>query len=153
PDVFAAVFPTAASPVFGVLSQIGLILLMFLVGLEFDFGHLRAHGATAWWISIGGIAMPFTIGLLVAALLHPLVGGGINALGFSLFVATAISITALPTLARMMLDFNLHRTRLGTITIMAAALDDVSGWIMLAVVSAIVRSRFNAVDLVWMIAE
>ncbi|MBI3694359.1 MAG: cation:proton antiporter [Acidobacteria bacterium] len=77
-------------PIFSVLSQLGLILLMFLIGLEFDFGHLRSHGHVAVSISLAGILLPFALGLAVAHVLHPHVGQNINKLGFSLFIATAL---------------------------------------------------------------
>jgi len=107
-------------------SQVGLILLLFLIGLEFDFSHLRSNGKKALSISLAGIVIPFTLGLLAAKMLWPRVGQGIDERGFSLFVATAISITALPILGRILIEFNLHRTRLGVLTITAAAIDDCS---------------------------
>src|SRR6202023_808823 len=98
-------------------SQVGLILLLFIIGLEFDFGHLKHVGKKALSVSVAGILLPFALGLLVARILYPLAGGGIDRRGFSLFVATAISITALPILGRILVEFNLHRTRLGVLAI------------------------------------
>ena len=153
PNLFEQVFRPSVGPIFTVLSQLGLILLMFLIGLEFDFGHLRSHGHVAVSISLAGILLPFALGLAVAHVLHPHVGQNINKLGFSLFMATALSITALPILGRMLVEFNLNRTRLGSLTITAAAADDATGWIILALVSAIVRSKFNPVATMTMVAE
>jgi Kef-type K+ transport system membrane component KefB len=142
PEVTAALFQGLVGPVFSILSQLGLILLMFLIGLEFNFGHLREFRRTALWISVSGIVLPFTLGILVARVMRPMVPG-VNFLGFSLFMATALSITALPILGRMLVEFNLNRTRLGCLTITAAACDDVAGWVILATVSTLVRSEFN----------
>jgi Kef-type K+ transport system membrane component KefB len=153
PNLFAAVFTTSVGPIFNVMSQLGLILLMFLVGLEFDFAHLKTHGRTAFSTSIVGIILPFGLGFFLAQAIYPWVGGGINKLGFSLMLATALSITAIPVLSRIMMDLNITRSAIGTITITAAAIDDVSGWIILAVVAAVVRSQFSGFHSVMMLLE
>jgi Kef-type K+ transport system membrane component KefB len=153
PNLFGQVFQPSVALVFSMLSQIGLILLMFLIGLEFDFSHLRSHGHIALSISLAGIILPFGLGLGVAQVLYPFIGQDINKLGFSLFIATALSITALPVLGRMLTEFNIARTRLGSLTITAAAVDDASGWIILALVTAIVRSKFSPLMTMTMIAE
>jgi Kef-type K+ transport system membrane component KefB len=143
PQVTAVLFQGLVGPVFTVLSQLGLILLMFLIGLEFNFDHLRELRRTAVWISASGIVLPFALGILVAGVLHPVVAPTVSVLGFSLFIATALSITALPILGRMMVEFNLNHTRLGCLTITAAACDDVVGWVILGAVSALVQSAFD----------
>jgi Kef-type K+ transport system membrane component KefB len=149
----------AISNVLGVLSQLGLILLLFLVGLEFDFGHLRHHSTAALSISVAGIALPLVLGLSLAPLIHPFLephpeSGAIPSLtGFALFLGVALAITAIPVLARIMIELNITHTRLGTITITAAAADDMVGWILLATVSAVVRSQFSPSATGWMIAE
>jgi K+:H+ antiporter len=153
PNLFHQVFQPSVGLVFSILSQIGLILLMFLIGLEFDFSHLRTHGHVAFSISLAGIILPFGLGLAVAQVLHHYADQDINKLGFSLFIATALSITALPILGRMLIEFNISRTRLGSLTITAAAVDDAAGWIILALVSAIVRSKFNPLATMTMVAE
>ena len=133
PGVSQLVFSPSVSQIFSILSQLGLILLLFLIGLEFDFGHLKAKGRAAVAISVAGVALPFILGLLVAEVLYPVVGGTINKLGFSLFIATALSITAIPILGRIMIELNINRTYIGSLTITAAALDDATGWILLTV--------------------
>lgn len=143
PGLFEQIFDPSIVPIFSVLSQIGLILLLFLIGLEFDFGHLKSHGRKALLISLSGMVLPFALGLLVADLIYPYLGQGLNRLGFILCIATALSITALPILGRIMIEFNINRTRLGSITISAAALDDAFGWIVLAVVTAVVQASFD----------
>lgn len=144
--------------VFTGFSQLGLIFLLFLVGLEFDFGHLRSHGRTALAISLTGLALPFALGLGLAPLLRPFLETEVSLVGFTLFLGTALSITAIPVLARIMLELNITRTRLGTITISSAAVDDACGWILLATVAAVVHAergeaQFNPVHAAVMLAE
>jgi len=143
PALFQQVFPASVSPIFSVLSQLGLILLMFLIGLEFDFGHLRSNGRAALSISLAGILLPFGLGLVVGRVVHAELNLEVNRLGFCLFMAVALSITAIPILGRIMVEFNIQRTRLGCLTISAAAVDDAAGWILLALVSAIVRAQVD----------
>ena len=137
--------------VFSMLSQLGLILLLFLIGLEFDFIHLRDNGKATVAISAAGIVLPFALGIGVAWLLyshiesHPGADGKPPYLGFALFLGTAMSITALPVLGRMMMELNITRTRIGTITIASAAINDAAGWTLLATVSAIVRGGFELI--------
>lgn len=142
PQISRALFPASTTGIINILSQIGLILLMFLIGLEFDFGHVRTHGRTAALVAVSGILFPFALGLGVGSLMlshFPRVNGA----GFSLFLATALSITAIPILGRVMVEFNIQRTEIGVLTITAAAIDDALGWIMLAVVAAIVGAHFD----------
>lgn len=145
--------------VFTTFSQLGLILLLFLIGLEFDFGHLRWHGKAALSISITGVALPFVLGLGLAFVLHPHLevhtrtGKAVPLLGFALFLGVALSITAIPILGRMMMEWNITRTRLGAVTISAAAVDDATGWILLAGVAAAVRSAFDWRNMLLMIGE
>ena len=153
PQTFAHVFNPSIGMEMNILSQIGLVLLMFLIGLEFDFGHLRENGAKALSISMAGIVVPFGLGLLAGGVIYSSLGLSVNRVGFCLFMATALSITAIPTLGRIMIELNIHRTRLGCLAISAAALDDASGWILLAIVSAIVRAKFDPWISVRMILE
>jgi Kef-type K+ transport system membrane component KefB len=147
--VSAALFDATLHWVFTVLSQIGLILLLFLVGLEFDFQHLKKNGRSAVLISLSGLLLPIGLGMGLAVWMHPRLGidpdlgAAPPFLGFVLFLGTAMSITALPILGRLMMELNITRTRVGAITITSAAIDDVSGWILLATVSAIVAGNFE----------
>lgn len=142
PDIFKVLFPASSNSTINVISQIGLIFLMFLIGLEFDFGHIRSHGRTAALVALSGIALPFLLGLLVAWWMWPAFPQ-MNRVGFLLFLAAALSITAIPILGRVMVEFNIQRTHLGALTITAAAIDDALGWILLAVVAAIVGAHFD----------
>jgi Kef-type K+ transport system membrane component KefB len=143
PAASAMVFDPAVKPVFSVLSQVGLIFLLFLIGLEFDFSHLRARSRAAVLISVMGIVPPFALGWLLAQWLHPHLEMAVDPRGFALFMGTAMSITAIPILGRMMMELNITRTRIGAITITAAAVDDATGWIILAAISAMVRAGFD----------
>lgn len=145
PDAFHAVFRTAAPEPMQMLSQVGLLLLMFQIGLEFDFSHLaiarnrRAAGAVA----AATLAAPFVMGLWFGYATAPIISPGVHRMASALFVATAFSITALPVLGRIMIELGITRTALGVIAVSAAALNDVAGWLMLAVVSALAVSGFD----------
>jgi Kef-type K+ transport system membrane component KefB len=165
PQLFEAVFhpgipgvpPPVGDALIGwiltALSQLGLVFLLFLIGLEFDFSFLRWHGKSALAISLAGVILPFALGLGLAYLLHPRVAVQVPLLGFVLFFGTALSITAIPVLGRIMLELGITRTRLGAITIAAAAVDDAVGWILLAAVAAVVRSAFDPSSTLLMVGE
>jgi Kef-type K+ transport system membrane component KefB len=153
PATFHWVFSPSVAPFFALMSQIGLIILMFLIGLEFDFLHLREKGRSAVSISVLGIAFPFVLGLLISRFLYSYVAQEINPVGFSLFMGTALSITAMPVLGRIMTELNIHKSVIGSLTMASAALDDVSGWTILALVSATVRSSFSVAQTLLMVAE
>lgn len=146
PGIFQYVFRSAPPEPMTILSQIGLILLMFQIGLEFEFGHLQAgqNRRAVLNISVTGLALPFSLGLVFGWLSHPYLAPHINPLGYMLFVGTAFSITALPILGRILMELDLNRTRIGVIAISSAAINDVVGWLMLAVVSALTVAQFSA---------
>ncbi len=163
PEIFASLFrPTlgevpqpladAVLPkIFTVIAQFGLIFLLFLVGLEFEFEHVRSHGRAAVLISIAGITVPFALGAGLAQLVHPHLephpkAGPVSLLGLTLFLGIALSITAIPVLGRIMMELHITRTRLGAITISAAAVDDAIGWILLASVAAVVKTNFDPLE-------
>lgn len=145
PGLFNYLFHSVPSTPMTIMSQIGLILLMFQIGLDFDFSHLRSreNSKAVVLVSILGLLAPFLLGLLVGKLSHEALAPGINPLGYSLFLATALSITALPILGRIMIEFNLTRTPMGVIAITSAAINDVVGWLALAAVTALTLSAFS----------
>src|SRR5262244_704077 len=153
PALFRKIFDPSVSQIFSILSQIGLILLMFLIGLEFDFDHLRKNRSTALAISSAGILLPFTLGFLVGRFMHSTLHLGGSWIHLSLFMAAAMSITAIPILGRIMVELNINRTRIGSLTISAAAADDASGWIILAIVTALARSTFDPQRVALMVLE
>jgi len=144
PQSFNYVFHSAPPEPLTILSNLGLVLLMFQIGLEFDFSHLteRMNRAAVLRISAVCLALPFAGGLGLG-LLIPLESPPAARLSTALFVATALSITALPTLGRIMMELNLTRTRVGVIAVSAAAVNDVVGWLLLALVTALAVSDFS----------
>lgn len=154
PQLSAVVFPPDAQLglVFQVLAEIGLVFLMFLVGLEFEFGLLKRMGRTAASVSAAGVILPFLLGLALAQFLHPRLAAEHDRLGFSLFMAIALSITAMPVLARIMLELNLNRTKIGVLSITAAAVNDAIGWILLAAIAAAVSGDFDPLAVARMFA-
>ena len=164
PGVFALIFRPAVgelppeasdlllSKILTALSQIGLVFMLFLIGMEFDFGHLKWHGRSALAISLVGTALPFGLGVGLGALLHPHLAPEVPALGFLLFMGTALAITAIPVLGRIMWELGITRTRLAAITISSAAVGDAVGWILLATVAALTRSAFRPLHTAGMVA-
>ena len=146
PDIFQYVFKSSSPEPMFILSQIGLVLLMFQIGLEFDFSHLTAKDNRGAVIRIAavGITLPFSLGFVFGYFTAPLLSPNANQLASGLFVATAFSITALPILGRIMMEFNMTQTKLGVIAISVAAITDVVGWLLLAVVTAVSLSSFSA---------
>ncbi len=152
-DAWSRIFDPSVSQIFTVISQLGLVFLLFLIGLEFDFSHLKRSGKASLLISIVGIVLPFGLGYLLAIWMHPEVGfhedpetgvvTPIKFLGFALFMGTAMSITAIPILGRIMMELDITRSRLGAITITSAAIDDAFGWILLATCAALVKSTIG----------
>lgn len=141
PRTWATLFPPASLGFLNTLSQLGLILYMFLVGLELDTRSLASRGRTALAISWSSIAAPFALGVLVAAwLFRSLAPAGVHFTGFALFLGAAMSVTAFPVLARILEERQLTRSPLGSLAIACAAVDDVSAWLILAVVVSIARS-------------
>ena len=155
PDTFQMIFrPTLEGfPdgtlhwVFVGISQVGLILLLFIVGMEFEFSHLLSLGGSTALISLAGILLPFGLGIGLSFFVFELVSNKPdtpeNFWSFSLFLGTAMSITALPILGRMMVEWKVSHTKLAVVTITAAAFDDAAGWILLAAVAAFVTSGFH----------
>lgn len=151
PELFALVFRSTPPQPLTILSQVGLLLLMFQIGLEFDFGHLRErrNRKAVMAVSVAGLLAPFALGLAFAVMAPDWLVHTPNRLGFTLFVATAFSITALPILGRIMIEFNLTRSPLGVIAISAAAINDVVGWLLLALVTALSVSAFDPWQFSW----
>ncbi|WP_239651618.1 cation:proton antiporter [Neosynechococcus sphagnicola] len=142
PDISAALFPPTTVPVLNVLAQIGLIFFMFLIGMELDPKYLKGQLQVAILTSHVSILTPFALGTLLALLLYPLVSSGDVAFtAFALFLGAAMSITAFPVLARIITESNLQGTRLGTLALTCAAVDDVTAWCILAVAIAVAQTN------------
>ena len=148
PGWFAALFPPESLGPLSVLSQIGLLLFMFMVGLDLDTKMLRKLGHIAIVISHTSIIVPFALGALLALFLFPRIAeNNLPFTGFVLFMGAAMSVTAFPVLARILGERNMLGTKLGTLTIACAAVDDVTAWCLLAVIIAIVKSELNHLPL------
>ncbi len=143
PDALQALFPAETGQSLQLLAKLGLILLMFQVGMEFDFGHLanRSHAVIA--VSVTGIVVPALRGALIGPWLHRHFAPETNRFGFQLFVCIALAISALPIMGRILLELGLERTALGATAISAAALDDITGWVLLGVATALVTAQFT----------
>src|SRR5262245_32114015 len=140
-ELSARLFPPASLGYLNSLSQIGLVLFMFLVGLELDLGHLRQLGRAAVMTSQVSIIAPFVLGFLFAFHLYPRLSGDSKSfIGFALFMGSAMSVTAFPVLARILTERNMLRSRVGTVALACAAVDDVTAWCILAAIVVIIRS-------------
>lgn len=140
--------PEAASPL-GVVADLGVILFMFLVGLELDIGSLRRRARAAVGISHAGILVPFGLGAGLAVWLHPrLAAGNVPLTTFALFLGVAMAITAFPVLARILTDHGLERSPLGILALGVAAVGDVTAWCLLALVVGLARADVGATLLV-----
>jgi Kef-type K+ transport system membrane component KefB len=138
PGVFHALFPASSLPTLQLISQIGVCLFLFVVGISLDTGHARRQAPAAALISTSSIVLPALLGGLTSLLLYPaLAGDGAAFVPFALFMAIAMGITAFPVLARILEERRIARTPLGTLAITCAAAGDVAAWVMLAGIVAI----------------
>jgi Kef-type K+ transport system membrane component KefB len=162
PSCFGHLFPHAALALFGrsasapitVISQIGLVLLMFQIGTDFSFGHLRngRHLAATVVVALASITVPFVLGFgfgqATAAALAP----GIDTVTYSLFCGVGVCITAVPILGRILREFGLNEQPIGVIAISAAAINDVIGWVLLACTAAYAAGRLGYGFVAWKMA-
>jgi Kef-type K+ transport system membrane component KefB len=145
PGVSSFLFnPTAAMPI-SIISQIGLILLMFQIGTDFEFARLRngRNRNTVVAIAVVSITAPFSLGLLIGYISASVLAPSTDIFTYSLFIGVALAITAVPILGRMLREFELTRTEVGVITISAAAVNDVVGWLLLAGTTAYATGHFS----------
>ena len=142
PGAEGYLFPATVGPFLNIISQVGVILYMFLVGLELDPALLRKRGHTTVAISHASIVAPFLLGALIALYLYPkLSTSDVPFTCFSLFLGVSMSVTAFPVLARILTDRRIHKTRMGAIALTCAAVDDVTAWCMLAFVVSVARAQ------------
>ncbi|MCU7613209.1 cation:proton antiporter [Chryseobacterium sp. GMJ5] len=141
PELSAFIFPKESLPNLQFLSQIGLILFMYIVGMELDLTILRKKAHDAVVISHASIIIPFALGVGLSYFIYKeFAPEGIQFSSFALFIAIAMSITAFPVLARIVQERNLHKTKIGTVVITCAAADDITAWCILAAVIAVVKA-------------
>jgi len=140
PGYTDVLFPPNTVPYLKVIAALGLVLYMFVVGMEIDTSLIRGKEKVAASISISSIVVPFGLGVVLAIWLFTRHPNGKDFLPFALFVGAAMSITAFPVLARILSDRRMHRTELGGITLASAAVDDIIAWSLLAVVVVLAGS-------------
>jgi Kef-type K+ transport system membrane component KefB/nucleotide-binding universal stress UspA family protein len=141
PTTLQALFPKDSLGLLNMLSQVGLMLFMFLIGLELDLKLLRGRGRASVLISHTSILLPCALGALLGLYLYPrLSTPEVPFSSFILFMGVAMSITAFPVLARILVERRLLQSRVGAMTITCAAVDDVTAWCLLAFVVSFVRA-------------
>ncbi len=149
PDAMHLLVPsTAADPkgqvtaALKAISQLGVVLYMFLVGLELNAAKLKHHAHSAIAISHASIVFPFVLGAALALWLYPVVShSGVPFTSFSLFLGAALAVTAFPVLARILADQKLDKTEVGTVALGCAAADDVTAWCLLALVVGVAKAQ------------
>ncbi len=148
PGLSAYLFPPASLGFLNALSQIGVIIFMFLVGLGINPKELKSHGHAAVLTSHVSITAPFVLATVLSLYLYPkLSDDSVSFTSFALFMGAAMSITAFPVLARILTERDLLGSRLGTIAIACAAVDDVTGWCILAYIVVLIRSAHNTTSI------
>ncbi|HVT90439.1 MAG TPA: cation:proton antiporter [Tepidisphaeraceae bacterium] len=143
PELSRQIFTPESVQYLSILSQLGVIFFLFLVGLELDPKLLKNRGHTAVVVSHVSIIAPFLLGAILTLYLYPRLFNNAPYMTFTsvaLFMGAAMSITAFPVLARILTERNLHKTNVGAVTITCAAVDDVTAWCMLAFVVGIARA-------------
>lgn len=141
PEVSGFLFPKASLSNLQFFSQIGLILFMFIIGMELDLSVIRKRAHEAVMISHASIIFPFLLGVTLAYTMYlNYAPANVNFLSFALFIGIAMSITAFPVLARIVQERQLTKTKIGAIAITCAAVDDVTAWCILAAVIAVVKA-------------
>jgi len=142
PNVSKFIFPTQSLGSLSILSQVGILLFMFVVGMELDVRLLQKRAQSAVLVSHASIVVPFILGLTSAVWLYEKYGGpNRNFMVFALFVGISMSITAFPVLARIIQERGLTGTELGSIAITCAAVDDVTAWTGLAFIVTLARAQ------------
>jgi Kef-type K+ transport system membrane component KefB len=146
PELSAYVLPSAVAPSLSVVAQLGVVLYMFLVGLELNADLVRRHVHATVATSHASIVAPFVLGSLLALYLYPrLSASSVPFTSFALFMGVAMSITAFPVLARILSDRGMTRTELGAAALTCAAADDVTAWCLLALVVGVARADAGSV--------
>lgn len=142
PEAAAFVLPTSAAPHLAMVAQLGVILYMFLVGLELNPALLRDRAHSTVAISHASIVAPFLLGSVLALFLYPrLSSSDVRFTSFALFMGVAMSITAFPVLARILTDLGIQKTPLGVVALGCAATDDATAWCLLAFVVGVAQAK------------
>jgi Kef-type K+ transport system membrane component KefB len=149
PEVAAYLLPSTVAPYLGVLANLGVIIYMFLVGLELNSAMLRGQLRMTLTTSHTSIIVPFVLGSAFALYLYPrFATSDVPFTHFALFLGVAMSITAFPVLARILADQRMTQTRLGALSLTCAAIGDVTAWCLLAFAVGVVSGSANGAVLV-----
>jgi Kef-type K+ transport system membrane component KefB len=144
PEISGLVLPPSVAPYLGAIAQLGVVLYMFLVGLELNPALLRQRAHATVATSHASIVVPFLLGALLALPLYPrLSTSDVPFTSFALFMGVAMAITAFPVLARILTDYGMTRTKLGVVALSCAAVDDVTAWCLLAFVVGVARAQIG----------
>ncbi len=137
--------PAAIAPILSAIAQIGVMLFMFLVGLELDTARLGRRTRAMIVVSQVSIVVPFLLGMALAVYLYPrLSSSDVPFIVFALFIGVSLSVTAFPVLARILTDRGLHGTDLGLVALSCAAVGDVTAWCLLAFVTAVASATMSS---------
>jgi Kef-type K+ transport system membrane component KefB len=154
PDASVFLFGTRPSAPIVIISQIGLVLLMFQIGMAFEFAHLarRRNRNAVMGIAAASVAIPFALGFIIGQVTAKTLAPAIDPLTYSLFCGVGLAITAVPILGRILREFDLTRTEIGVVAISAAAVNDVVGWVLLAGISAYAAAHLSGTGLTLQVA-
>ncbi|MCP3176125.1 MAG: cation:proton antiporter [Desulfuromonadales bacterium] len=146
PTIFGVLAPAAhlflfprtggGAVAFDALTTLAIVLFLLVAGMEVNLSTVWRQGKVALWVALAGMLLPFALGFAVAWWLPGLVGyqPGVHRLAFALFMATALSISALPIIAKILMDLNIYRSDLGVTVVAAAVFNDLLGWLVFAVI-------------------
>lgn len=150
PQFSSYLFPASSLGFLNALSQVGVVIFMFLVGLGIDPKELKHQSHSAVLVSHVSITAPFVLASLLALYLYPrLSDNSVSFTNFALFMGAAMSVTAFPVLARILIERDLMKSKLGTVAIACAAVDDVTGWCILAYIVVLIRAAHQTTP-IWM---
>ncbi|MBA4251804.1 MAG: cation/H(+) antiporter [Chlorobiaceae bacterium] len=156
PEFYNHIFLSSESAAIAVqgLATIGVVLLLFVVGSELELSHLLKEGKNATVISLSGVIFPFILGFASGWLLFELLTNSPeeHRLVFSLFLGTALSISALPVIAKTLIDLNLIKHRIGRLILISAMIDDLIGWILFSIILGIIAKETASIGIGWTIA-
>ncbi|HXN72276.1 MAG TPA: cation:proton antiporter [Candidatus Acidoferrales bacterium] len=150
PQIYTFLFPSTGSMpiVLETVTTIGVVFFLLTAGLEIDLRSIFRQGKSALLVSFFGVIIPFTLGFLAAGAFPQFLGAGVGSsrLIFALFVGTALSISALPVIAKILMDLNLLRTEMGTVVMSSAMFDDLVGWILFSMILGMMNAGSHSFD-------
>jgi Kef-type K+ transport system membrane component KefB len=148
PQAYALILPASAAGYLGLLAKVGVVLFMFLVGLELNLVAIRNASRATLAISHASIVVPFLLGSLLALAVYPIYGtADVGFTTFSLFLGISLSVTAFPVLARILHDWRVQKTPLGVMALACAAVDDATAWTLLALVVGVANGKLRSAAL------